>query len=219
MQHFDILAFHHSLQPFFTSFTFQLSYPSDLFHVYFLTNFTSSTFTFWPLWSIWPLPLSFDHFQNPPSLDKVKGSILTCVIIFQKCLFQAALIFCHSETFIENLRNYMTYCTKAPTGMMMMVKTKWLQFKHKREWIWTLISCPGWLPSTLTGRVAHWASKLSPPRCVCFLLSFYYLLSILIYYDEISGCESPQAFTTQVYSNLMAMCQLSLPETLSMSQS
>ena len=54
---------------------------------------------------------------------------------------------------------------------------------------------------------------------VRFFLSFYYFLSLFIYYDEISGCESLQAFTTQVYSNPMAMCQLSLPETLSMSQS
>ena len=195
MQHFDILAFHHSLQPFFTSFTFQVSYPSDLFHVYFLTNFTSSTFTFWPLWSIWPLPLSFDHFQNPPSLDKVKGSILTCVIIFQKCLFQAALIFCHSETFIENLGNYKTYCMKAPTGMMMMVKTKWLQLSTKENEFELWFLAQGDCLQRSWGE-----SRIEPPSfhhpgafvfCYHFIVYYHYLFIMTKYLVVKASKHSP----------------------------
>ena len=76
MQYFDILAFHHSLQQFFTS------------------------FTFWWIWS----PFFTFRFHIP-----------------------------YFVIFIENLGNYTTYCTKALTGMMMMVKTKWLQLSTKEN--------------------------------------------------------------------------------------
>ena len=88
-----------------------------------------------------------------------------------------------------------------------------IAIKQKREWIWNFCFLPRVIAFNAHGEsraLSLQAFTTQVRLLLLLLLLFFLLLSLLIYYDEISGCESLQAFTTQVYCNPIAMCQLSL---------